>query len=140
MGGNELLNFVGFVEGDAIHQGGADVVVCDGWVGNIALKTSESLASLVSNLIQHAFKRNAATRAAGLMVAPILNDLKQHLDPQQYNGAGLLGLNGIVVKSHGKANDKGVYHAISEAMRLVKQDVPGQIRSRIRGIMDGYQY
>lgn len=136
---NELLNFVGFVEGDAIYQGEADVIVCDGWVGNIALKTSEGLARFVSHLIQDAFSKNPMTRAAGLIVSPILDGLRKHLEPQQYNGAGLLGLNSVVVKSHGQANDEGFYHALTEAMLMVDQDVPGLIGSRIEGIMEGYQ-
>ena len=135
---NEMLNFIGFVEGDAIYQGDADVVVCDGWVGNVALKTSEGLARFVSHLIKDAFNKNPLTRAAGLVASPVLEGLKKHLEPQQYNGAGLLGLNSVVVKSHGQANDEGFYHALTEAMLMVEQDVPGLIGSRIESIMDGF--
>jgi glycerol-3-phosphate acyltransferase PlsX len=135
---NEMLNFVGFVEGDAIYQGDADVVVCDGWVGNVALKTSEGLARFASHLIEDAFNKSLLTRAAGLVASPVLNGLKKHLEPQQYNGAGLLGLNSVVVKSHGQADDEGFYHALTEAMHMVDQDVPGLIGSRIESIMEGY--
>jgi glycerol-3-phosphate acyltransferase PlsX len=136
---NALLNFVGFVEGDAIYQGGADVVVCDGWVGNVALKTSEGMARFVSHLVDDAFNKSPMTRVAGLVASPILNSLRKRLEPQHYNGAGLLGLNGVVIKSHGRANDEGFYHAITEAMRMVDQDVPGTIGSSIESVMDGYQ-
>jgi len=135
---NDFLNFIGFVEGDAIYQSEADVVVCDGWVGNVALKTSEGLAKFVAHLIQDAFEQNVATRTAALIANPVLNKLKSKLRPEQYNGATMLGLQGVVVKSHGNTTEEGFYNAIEVAIREAEQDVPNLIASRLDEILDAY--
>jgi len=98
------LNYVGFVEGDDIYKGRVDVVVCDGFVGNVALKTSEGVAKMISNAMKEEFSRNLLTRLAALLALPVLNALRRRIDPRRYNGASLLGLQGIVVKSHGGAD------------------------------------
>ena len=135
---NAFLDFIGFVEGDAIYQSGADVIVCDGWVGNVALKTSEGLAKFVAHLIQDAFEQNVATRAAALIANPTLNKLRAKLKPEQYNGATMLGLQGVVVKSHGNTTEAGFYNAIEVAIREAEQDVPNLIARRLDEVLDAY--
>ena len=125
------INFMGFVEGDGIYLSDADVLVCDGWVGNVALKTSEGLARFVSMMIERAFTRNVATKAAAMVSNPVLNMLREQLSPEHYNGATLLGLNGIVVKSHGHARAEGFYQAIRVAMREVEQRIPALLQAKI---------
>jgi glycerol-3-phosphate acyltransferase PlsX len=136
---NDLLNFIGFVEGDAIYQSGADVIVCDGWVGNVALKTSEGLAKFVAHLIHEAFEQNVATRTAALIANPVLTRLRSKLEPEQYNGATLLGLRGIVVKSHGNTTEEGFHKAIEVAIKEAEQDIPNLIANRLDEILDAYQ-
>lgn len=133
---HSAINFIGFVEGDGIYQSDADVLVCDGWVGNVALKTSEGLARFVSHMIEQAFRENLATRAAALISDPVLRRLREKLSPENYNGATLLGLNGIVVKSHGRSTANGFYHAIMEARRGVEQKIPALLRDRVDRILD----
>jgi len=98
------LNFHGYVEGDDIYKGTTDVVVCDGFVGNVALKTSEGLAQMLATYLREAFGRNWLTKLAGLVALPVLGAFKRRVDHRRYNGASLLGLSGIVVKSHGSAD------------------------------------
>ncbi len=133
------LNFIGFVEGDGIYQSDADVIVCDGWVGNVALKTSEGLAKFVSQMIEQAFTQNIAAKTAGMIANPILGKLRKRLQPDNYNGASLLGLNGIVVKSHGRSSKEGFYQAIHEAIKAIKQDLPSVLNDRVNGILEAYQ-
>lgn len=130
------INFIGFVEGDGIYQSEADVLVCDGWVGNVALKTSEGLARFVSHMISEAFRKDFASKAAAMVSDPVLRQLKQSLSPENYNGATLLGLSGIVVKSHGSANENGFYHAIGETRRCIEQGVPGLLGEKVAPIVD----
>lgn len=125
------INFIGFVEGDGIYQSEAHVLVCDGWVGNVALKTSEGLARFVSHMISEAFQQDFASKAAAIFSEPVLRKLKRALSPENYNGATLLGLDGIVVKSHGSANANGFYHAIGETRRCIEQGVPGLLGESI---------
>lgn len=132
---NRFLNFIGFVEGDAIYRSGADVVVCDGWVGNVALKTSEGLARFVAGLIEESFEESIAGRTAALIANPVLQRLRNKLSPDRYNGATMLGLQGIVVKSHGNTTAEGFYHAIVEAMREVALDIPKLIETRVHEIL-----
>ena len=98
------LNFYGNIEGDDIYKGTTDVVVCDGFVGNVALKTSEGLAQMLAAYLREEFKRNLFTRLAALLALPVINAFKRRVDHRRYNGASLLGLRGIVVKSHGSAD------------------------------------
>ena len=121
------LNFVGNVEGDDIYKGAVDVVVCDGFVGNVALKASEGLAQMIGATLREEFNRNMLTRVAGLLALPVIRSIRQRLDHRRYNGASLLGLRGIVVKSHGSADSYAFRHAIERAAEEVKNDVPTRI-------------
>ncbi len=109
------LNFYGNVEGDDIFKGTTDVVVCDGFVGNVSLKTSEGLAQMMRGFLRKEFGRNLFTKLAGLIAMPVLNAFRQHVDHRRYNGASLLGLKGIVVKSHGSADTFAFLCAIERA-------------------------
>jgi glycerol-3-phosphate acyltransferase PlsX len=117
------LNFVGNIEGDGIYKGAADVVVCDGFVGNVMLKASEGIAQMVRSFIREEFMRSALTRLAGVVVMPVLFAFRRRLDPRRFNGATLLGLRGIVVKSHGSADALGFARAIERAAEEVRNEV-----------------
>lgn len=121
------VNYVGYAEGDAIYTGDFDVIVCDGFVGNVALKTSEGLAQMLSHFIREEFHRNSFTRLAGLIARPVLRAFRDRVDPRQYNGATLIGLNGTVIKSHGGADATAFEHAILEAVSEVNHQVPERI-------------
>jgi glycerol-3-phosphate acyltransferase PlsX len=109
------LNFYGNVEGNDIFKGTTDVVVCDGFVGNVALKTTEGLAQMLGGFLREEFSRNIFTRLAALVAMPVLKSFKRRVDHRRYNGASLLGLKGIVVKSHGSADDFAFLCAIERA-------------------------
>ena len=125
------LNYHGFVEGDDIYKGTVDVIVTDGFVGNVSLKTGEGLAALVSHVLQTEFKRNWFTKLAAVFALPVLSAVRRKLDPGRYNGATLLGLNGIVVKSHGGADTSSFLNAIRIASIEIEKDVPQRISSMI---------
>ncbi len=125
------INFAGNVEGDDIFKGKTDVVVCDGFVGNVALKTSEGLAQMLSVFLREEFKRNALTRAAAIFAMPVLNAFKRRVDHRRFNGASLLGLRGIVVKSHGSADIYSFGCAIERAVEEVRNGVLQGISQRI---------
>jgi glycerol-3-phosphate acyltransferase PlsX len=110
------LNFYGNVEGNDIFKGTVDVVVCDGFVGNVALKASEGLASMMVAIITQEFKRNWLTKVMGMLVLPVIRAFRRRMDPRGYNGASLLGLKGIVVKSHGSADSYAFGVAIDQAI------------------------
>jgi glycerol-3-phosphate acyltransferase PlsX len=121
------LRFDGFTEGDQLSRGNVDVVVTDGFSGNIALKTAEGTARFVTDLLRRAFKSSLRSKAGFALSRPALNLLKVHLDPNNHNGAVFLGLNGLVVKSHGGANAKGIANAIKVAARMVRNDLTRKI-------------
>ncbi|HEY6661981.1 MAG TPA: phosphate acyltransferase PlsX [Sphingomicrobium sp.] len=121
------LAFNGFTEGDQLSRGEVDVVVTDGFSGNIALKTAEGTARFVTDLLRRAFKSSLRSKAGFALSRPALNLLKVHLDPNNHNGAVFLGLNGLVVKSHGGANPKGVANAIAVAASMVRNDITRKI-------------
>ncbi|HET7633507.1 MAG TPA: phosphate acyltransferase PlsX [Burkholderiales bacterium] len=125
------LNFIGNVEGNDIYLGTCDVVVCDGFVGNVALKTSEGLAQMLSTYLRDEFKRNILTMLAGLIALPVINHFKNRVDPRRYNGASLLGLRGIVVKSHGSADRLAFRIAIERAVAEARLGVLRQIAERL---------
>ena len=125
------LNFVGNIEGDDIFKGKTDVVVCDGFVGNVALKTSEGLAQMMSAFLREEFKRNLLTRAAAIVAWPVLNAFKRRMDHRRFNGASLLGLRGIVVKSHGSADIYSFGCAIERAAEEVRNGVLHRISQRM---------
>lgn len=120
---NAGLRFHGNVEGNDIYKGTVDVVVCDGFIGNIALKTSEGLASMIATLLREEFKRNWLTKLAALLAYPVLQRFRERVDSRRYNGASLLGLRGIVVKSHGGADQLAFQYAIEQAVSEVKNRV-----------------
>ncbi|QMU60721.1 MAG: phosphate acyltransferase PlsX [Gammaproteobacteria bacterium] len=125
------LNYIGYVEGDDIYCGDVDVVVCDGFVGNVSLKTSEGVAKIVAYYAKEEFTRNLFTKLCGLLAMPVLKAFKKRIDPRRYNGASLLGLRGVVVKSHGGADAYSFQHAIRIAHIEASQQVPKKIASRI---------
>jgi len=132
---NARLNYIGYIEGDDIFRGTADVVVCDGFVGNVAIKTSEGLAELIDQRLNAAFRASILSRFVGLLAWPILRRLRRQIDPGRYNGATLLGLQGILVKSHGDADVDGFRQAIEVAVREVDSDVPQQIHRMLEATL-----
>jgi len=131
-----VMNYVGYVEGDRFYTGDVDLVVCDGFVGNVALKASEGIAKLFLGVIKESLHKNWYTKVAGFVAYPALKQLKKRLDPSRYNGASLLGLNGIVVKSHGGANELGFQHAVEQAVLEVKNDVIDLVRAQINDFIN----
>lgn len=125
------LNFYGNVEGDDIFKGTTDVVVCDGFVGNSVLKTTEGLAQMLATFLRQEFSRNPFTRLAGLVALPVLNRFKRRVDHRQYNGASLLGLRGIVVKSHGSADEYAFGCAIAQAVEEVRGGMLRRLSERL---------
>ena len=121
------MRFDGFIEGDKLSRGDVDVVVTDGFSGNIALKSLEGTARFVTDLLRRAFTSSIRSKLGFLISRPATELLKHHLDPNNHNGAVFLGLNGLVVKSHGSANEKGIANAIRVAARMVRQDLTRKI-------------
>jgi len=129
------LNYVGYVEGDGIYAGKANVVVCDGFNGNIALKASEGVAKMISHKIKQSFTKNIFTKMAGLVAMPVLNCFRKTIDPRRYNGASLLGLQGIAVKSHGGADALAFQTAINQAIIEVRNRVPERINEQLECLL-----
>jgi glycerol-3-phosphate acyltransferase PlsX len=125
------LNFFGNVEGTDIYQGTVDLIVCDGFVGNVALKASEGLAHKISETLKNAFTRNILTKIAAFLSYPVLSDFKDKVDHRRYNGAALLGLNGIVFKSHGSADEVAFETALNRAYDAAHHNLLERVRSRI---------
>jgi len=125
------LNFAGNVEGNDIYKGTVDVVVCDGFVGNVALKASEGVAQMMSSTMREEFSRNPFTKLAGLIAMPVLGAVRGRLDHRRYNGASLLGLRGIVIKSHGSADVYAFGQALERAVDEVRNSVPQRIAERM---------
>ncbi|MCJ8321460.1 MAG: phosphate acyltransferase PlsX [Colwellia sp.] len=132
---NQDINYVGFIEGSDIFSNKADVIVCDGFVGNVALKTCEGVARLVYEkskaFFQHNGQYNFLAKILGFLLKPTLKKLFKSLNPDQYNGASLIGLRGIVVKSHGNANSKAFYAAIIEAAKEIERQIPEKIKVKL---------
>ncbi len=128
---NSGLKYIGYVEGDDIYLRDLDVVVCDGFVGNVALKTSEGVAKMVSQRLKDGFHKNWFTKLAALFAMPVLQAFKKQFDPRRYNGASLLGLRGIVIKSHGKADVLAFRNAIAIARQEVTANVPQRIAAQV---------
>lgn len=124
---NTQMNYVGYIEGNQIFSDYADVVVCDGLHGNIALKTAEGVAHMISDALKAEFSRNALTKTMALFALPVLKRLRGRLDPARHNGAPLVGLAGTVIKSHGSANADSFANAIEVAMRAAKHNIPALI-------------
>jgi glycerol-3-phosphate acyltransferase PlsX len=131
-----MMNYVGYVEGNHFYTGDVDLVVCDGFVGNVALKASEGLAKLILTVLKDAFTQNWLTKTLGFIAYPVLKKMKDRFDPSRYNGATLIGLNGIVVKSHGGANEAAFENAIQEAVLEVQNDVVDLVRDKINNFIN----
>jgi len=125
------LNFIGNVEGNDIYEGRVDVVVCDGFVGNVALKTSEGLARMLGQMIREEFGRSLLSRLAALAAMPVLRRFKHRVDPGRYNGACLVGLRGVVVKSHGSADASGFEMALQRCADACRNDLPERIAAAL---------
>jgi glycerol-3-phosphate acyltransferase PlsX len=125
------LNFFGNVEGNDIFKGTTDIVVCDGFVGNVALKTSEGLASMIGGFLKEEFSRNALTKLAAIAVYPVLSAFKNRVDYRRYNGAALLGLRGLVFKSHGSADEVAFEQALNRAYDAARNNLLERVQARI---------
>jgi glycerol-3-phosphate acyltransferase PlsX len=125
------LNYLGYVEGDNIFDGSVDVVVADGFVGNISLKSSEGVAKMIRHFLKESFRKNLLTKLAGLVALPVLKAFARRIDPRRYNGASLLGLNGVVIKSHGGADQLAFGNAIGIAKKAVHNNISHRIARRV---------
>jgi glycerol-3-phosphate acyltransferase PlsX len=134
-----MPNYAGYAEGDDIYKGGFDVIVCDGFVGNVSLKTSEGLARMIAEFIRQEFTRNLLSRLAALLAMPVLKAFRRRIDPRGYNGASLLGLRGIVIKSHGGADAFAFANAIKVAILEVRENVPERITTRLSAYKENKQ-
>ena len=131
-----LVNFQGNVEGNDIFTGRCDIVVCDGFVGNVALKTAEGLASMLTSFIKQEFKRNGLTKLVALAAMPVLAKLRHRVDHRRYNGAALLGLRGLVFKSHGSADAFAFEQALNRAYDAARNGLLERVQERIRTTLD----
>lgn len=129
------INYIGYVEGDDIFTDHADVVVTDGFTGNVALKSSEGLAKLVINEVKRQSQKNFYTRLLAKIAFPLLKSIYNSVNPDQYNGASLIGLRGIVIKSHGNAQKDAFYYAIVQAMKEAKMHLPEKIKTKIETVL-----
>ena len=129
------INYIGFIEGNQIYAGEADVVICDGFVGNVALKTTEGVAVFIGKILKEEFNRNLFTKIAGLISMPVLKAVVKRIDPDRYNGATLLGLQGIVIKSHGGAKVLSFAHAIEEAVVQAEKNIPQLIKAKVEQLL-----
>jgi glycerol-3-phosphate acyltransferase PlsX len=132
---NGLLNFYGNVEGDDIFKGTTDIVVCDGFAGNVVLKASEGLAGMLSAFVRQEFTRNFFAKLAGVVALPVLKHFKARVDPRRYNGAALLGLRGLVFKSHGSADAFAFEHALVRAYDAARNGLLERASSRIHNTL-----
>jgi glycerol-3-phosphate acyltransferase PlsX len=128
------LHFYGNVEGNDIFKGTTDIVVCDGFVGNVALKTSEGLATMISDFLKLEFSKNPFTKMTALMAYPVLKAFKKRVDHRRYNGAALLGLRGLVFKSHGSADQVGYGFALERAYDAARKGLLDNVRANIAKI------
>lgn len=128
---DDHLNFYGNVEGNDIFKGTTDIVVCDGFVGNLVLKASEGLAGMLGEFIRQEFTRNVFTKMAGLVAMPVLKHFQRRVDPRRYNGAALLGLRGLVFKSHGSADAAAFENALNRAYDAARNRLLDRVHDRI---------
>jgi len=129
------LNYIGFIEGDEVYLGDVDVVVTDGFVGNVALKTSEGVAKLITGFMRDEFTRSPLSKLMALCAKPVLNRLKSKIDPRRYNGASLLGLRGLVIKSHGSADAFALENAIGVARLEAQKDLVTTINTATENVL-----
>lgn len=128
------INYQGFIEPDKIFQGFADVIVCDGFVGNSVLKTAEGIAKLTGKILKQEFQSSFLNKLRGLISRTVLKNAYKKLDPDVHNGSPLLGLKSTVIKSHGSANAKAFYHAIMQARKAVKHQLPDRIAKGLESL------
>lgn len=128
---SKIVNYIGYVEGTGIFNNKADVIVCDGFVGNVALKCTEGVAAMLLRLMKREFKRCWYTKCLAVLLSLVFKDFLKRIDPSGYNGASLLGLNGVVIKSHGNAKRAAFKQAILEAVNQAKENIPERIRVKI---------
>lgn len=133
---DKKLNYVGYIEADEILKGNVDVVVCDGFVGNVMLKTIEGVLKVAGNYIKRQIKKNFWGHLIGLCALPLLTSLKKQFDPQRHNGATFIGLRGVVIKSHGGANAAAFANAIEKAIIEVEKKVPEKIGEKLHQVFD----
>ena len=133
--GAQGLNYIGYVEGDDIFTDHADVVVTDGFTGNVALKSAEGLAKLVINEVKRQSQSNFLSRVMARIALPLLKSIYNRVNPDQYNGASLIGLRGIVIKSHGNASVDAFYYAILQAIKEAQMRVPEKIKTKIETVL-----
>jgi glycerol-3-phosphate acyltransferase PlsX len=131
----DVINYTGYVEGDHLFAGVADVIVCDGFVGNIALKTSEGVVKFIATLSEQMFGGGAVSKLLMAAIKPIFDRMQAKIDPQQYNGAYFLGLQGLVVKSHGNANVEGFSQAITSASHCVKKNMVALMEEKLEELL-----
>ncbi len=129
------IHYIGFVEGDDLYLGSVNVIVCDGFVGNVALKSSEGVAHMITHFVRREFERNLFTRVAAWVAGPVLKASRTRFDPREYNGASFVGLRGTVVKSHGSADVKAFAKAITEASAEVSQQIPERISAHLASML-----
>ena len=129
------INYIGYIEGNDIFSGKADVIVCDGFVGNVALKTCEGVAKLILRRFEASIKDKVTAQLFGWLIKPFIKNLYQGVNPDHYNGASLIGLRGIVVKSHGNATKDAFLSAIRQAVREVERQVPAKIKDRLEHVL-----
>ncbi len=125
------LNYQGFVEGDAIFDGNVDVIVCDGFAGNVALKASEGVSKFIQHALRTEFQKNFMRKISGLIATPVIKAVKSRIDPRVYNGAALIGLQGTVIKSHGGADQLAFSYALRKALIEITNDVPSHINKQV---------
>jgi len=128
---SRYLNYIGYVEGNDVYRGVADIIICDGFVGNVLVKGSEGVARMLINRLQSEFERSFLTKLLSAIVLPVLQAFRKRINPDQYNGASFIGLQGIVIKSHGGANEHATLAAIEEAIKEVENNVPIKIKDQL---------
>lgn len=133
---SKAIHYHGYIEADQVFSGDADLIVSDGFVGNVALKAMEGTAKLITQITKEAFTQHWFSRLLGLIAYPIIRQVKKRIDPSRYNGASFLGLQGIVVKSHGGANVLAFTHAISQALMEIEHDIPKRIREEVGTLLE----
>jgi glycerol-3-phosphate acyltransferase PlsX len=130
------LNYIGYVEGDRLFRDEADVLVCDGFVGNVSLKTAEGVSHFIKSQLRAVIMDNWRTKLMALICKPLFMRARKRLDPDRYNGACFLGLNGVVIKSHGGTSVRGFRFALQEAIKQAQVDVPALLRDKVAGILN----
>lgn len=133
---SKAIHYYGYIEADQIFSGNVDVIVCDGFVGNIALKSMEGTAKLIAQITKEAFNHNWLSRLMGLIAYPVIRRVRKRIDPSSHNGASLLGLKGIVIKSHGGANVLAFTQAIFQALAEVEHDIPQRIKEEVGALLE----